>query len=80
MSTLRRLFLSLFQGLRNGCSRLNRWADEHYDLIEAEAVAVNGPPDSWTYPKSVMPLQPQGAESARSGNRHRGHAHCPWGT
>jgi hypothetical protein len=55
MSTLRRLLLNLIQGLRNGYSRLNRWAEEHYDLIETEAVAVNGPPDNWTYPKNIMP-------------------------
>jgi hypothetical protein len=55
MSTLRRLLLNLIQGLRNGCSRLNRWAEEHYDLIETEAVAVNGPPDNWTYSKNIMP-------------------------
>jgi hypothetical protein len=54
-STLERLFLSLEQGLRNGCGRLNRWAEEHYDLIETEAVPLNGPPDGWTYPRGVMP-------------------------
>jgi hypothetical protein len=54
-STLERLFLGLEQGLRNGCSRLNRWVEEHYDLIETEAVTLNGPPDGWTYPKSVRP-------------------------
>jgi hypothetical protein len=54
-STLERLFLSLEQGLRNGCRHLNRWAEEHYDLIETEAVTLNGPPDGWTYPKGVMP-------------------------
>ncbi len=54
MSTLGRLFLSLIKGLRNGWSHLNRWAEEHYDLIETEAVALNGPPDGWTYPKRVM--------------------------
>ena len=55
MSTLGRLFLGLIRGLRNGCRRLNRWVEEHYDLIETEAVALNGPPDGWTHPKSVMP-------------------------
>jgi hypothetical protein len=54
MSPLVRLFLSLIKRLRNGCSHLNRWAEEHYDLIETEAVALNGPPDGWTYPKRVM--------------------------
>ena len=54
MSTLGRLFLGLIQGLRNGCRHLNRLAEEHYDLIETEAVAVNGPPDNWTHHKSVM--------------------------
>ncbi len=54
-STLGRLFLGLIQGLRNGCRHLNRWAEEHYDLIETEAVALNGPPDGWTYPRGVMP-------------------------
>ncbi len=42
-STFERLFLGLIQGLRNGCRHLNRWAEEHYDLIETEAVALNGP-------------------------------------
>ncbi len=50
MSTLGRLFLSLIKGLRNGWSHLNSWAEEHYYLIEIDAVALNGPPDGWTYP------------------------------
>jgi hypothetical protein len=54
MSTLGRLFFSLLKGLRNGWSHLNRWAEEHYDLIEIDAVVLNGPPDGWTYPKRVI--------------------------
>ena len=54
MSLLVKLFFNLVKGLRKGCSRLNSWAEEHYDLVETEAIAVNGPPDDWTYPKRVM--------------------------
>ena len=54
MAALGRLFLNLFTGLRNGWSHLNRWAEEHYDLIETESVALNGPPDGWTYPATSV--------------------------
>ncbi len=53
MSTLGRLFFSLIKGLRNEWSRFNRWVEKQYDLIEMEAVTLNGPPDGWTYPKRV---------------------------
>ena len=56
MSYLVKKFFYLVKELRKGCSRLNRWAEGHHDLIETEAVAVNGPPDDWTYPKRVISL------------------------
>ena len=54
MSVVVKLFFNLIKGLMKGWSRLNHWAEEHYDLIETEAVAVNGPPDGWTYSKGLM--------------------------
>jgi hypothetical protein len=56
MSVLVKLFFNLAKELMKGCRRLNRWAEEHYDLIETEAVAVNGPPDGWTYSIGLMSL------------------------
>jgi hypothetical protein len=44
-----RLFLSLIKGLRNGWRRLNCWAEQHYYLIEIEALVLNGPPYTWTF-------------------------------
>jgi hypothetical protein len=54
MSLLVKRFFNFIKGLRKGCSHLNRWAEEHYDLIETEAVTLNGPPDGWIYPRRVM--------------------------
>jgi hypothetical protein len=54
MSLLVKMFLNIIKGIRNGFSHLNRWAEEHHDLIETEAVAVNGPPDGWTYSTGLM--------------------------
>ena len=44
MSTLERLFLNLFKGIRNGWNRLNRWIEEQ-QLIEIEGLTLNGPKD-----------------------------------